>query len=175
MVGRTSAGDPRGVSPVIGTVLLVAVVVTLAATVGVYAFGLTDQHSETAPQVAITTTYDERTAGDGQTLTVEFHTGDTLAARNVSFVLTGATAVDESTGSEDGVELEDDVIGSQAGSEVAAGEEVVIDQSVIDHAFDSDEYLYLGDAELRLVWDPVPEEVDHSEVIWRWDTGSRPA
>ncbi|MEZ3116678.1 type IV pilin [Halobaculum sp. MBLA0147] len=44
--------DRRGVSPVIATVLLVAVVVVLAATLGGFALGIDEELSEPAPNVA---------------------------------------------------------------------------------------------------------------------------
>lgn len=100
MVGREASGPDRAVGPVVGVVLIVAITVVLASTAGYYLVGLSGGSERAAPQVAITTGYDERTSGDGQSLTVTFESGDALDASAVSFVLQGAVAVDHSTGDE---------------------------------------------------------------------------
>jgi len=45
--------DERGVSPVIGVILMVAITVILAAVIGTFVLGLGDQVSQTAPQATI--------------------------------------------------------------------------------------------------------------------------
>ena len=44
--------EDRGVSPVIGVILMVAITVILAAVIGAFVLGLGDQASETAPQAS---------------------------------------------------------------------------------------------------------------------------
>ena len=45
--------EDRGVSPVIGVILMVAITVILAAVIGAFVLGLGDQASESAPQASI--------------------------------------------------------------------------------------------------------------------------
>lgn len=168
MMSRCGRGADRGASPVIGVVLIVAITVVLATTAGYLVFGFSEDTEEPAPQAAITTTYDERTSGDGQSLTIEFESGDTLAEENVKFVLQDAVAVDHSSGSETPTEMDGDQLQSQMGSAVVAGEEMTIDASSTTVDTTNDEYLDLSDATVRLVWDPASTDVQQSETIWRW-------
>lgn len=47
-------GDDRGVSPVIGVILMVAITVILAAVIATFVLGLGDSLSNTAPQASFT-------------------------------------------------------------------------------------------------------------------------
>lgn len=165
MMGSYGRGVGRGVSPVIGVVLIVAITVLLATTAGYLVFGFSEDTKEAAPQVAVTTTYDQRTSGDGQSLTIEFESGDTLEEKDVEFVLQNAVAVDPS-GSDSPAEISGTPIQSQAGSRVLAGDEIVIDATTTTTG--GGEYLDLSDATVRLVWDPASADVQQSETIWRW-------
>jgi flagellin-like protein len=51
--GDILSGDERGVSPVIGVILMVAIVVILAALVGALVFGIGGSPSPTAPQISV--------------------------------------------------------------------------------------------------------------------------
>ncbi|MFP4626005.1 MAG: type IV pilin [Natronomonas sp.] len=51
------SGDERGVSPVIGVILMVAITVILAAVIGSFVIGLGDQVQETAPNAQFTFDY----------------------------------------------------------------------------------------------------------------------
>lgn len=64
--------DNRGVSPVIGVILMVAITVILAAVVSVFVLGIGDTVSETTPQASFTFDFDE----ENETVTVT-HTGGT--------------------------------------------------------------------------------------------------
>ncbi|MFC7226953.1 type IV pilin [Salinirubellus salinus] len=66
--GQSADADRRGVSPVIGVILMVAVAVVLGSIVAVYAFDLTDLTGEPAPTVTFSEQYEE---GEGVTITVE--------------------------------------------------------------------------------------------------------
>lgn len=70
--------DDRAVSPVIGVVLVVAVTVILASTVGAFAFGYTDITGGTAPQADFTFDWDQ----NERTLTIEHAAGDGFTAEN---------------------------------------------------------------------------------------------
>lgn len=50
---RSESDDARGVSEVIDTVILVAIVVILASIAGVFALGLSDAVTEDTPQASI--------------------------------------------------------------------------------------------------------------------------
>lgn len=165
MVCRSGDGTGRGESSVISVVLLIATVVGVTGTMGVYAFAMTDDTGTIAPQVAFTTTYDDRTSGDGQSLTVEFKSGETLDARNVSFVLQGAVAVDPS-GSDSPAEISGDPIQTQTGSALSAADEVTIDATTTTVA--AGERLDLSEATVRLVWNPESPEIEQTEIIWEW-------
>lgn len=73
-------GD-RAVSPVIGVILMVAIVVILAAVVGTFALSTFDAESTPTPAVVFTYEYDE-TANE---LTVRKESGDTFESANVEF------------------------------------------------------------------------------------------
>lgn len=75
-----SRGD-RAVSPVIGVILMVAIVVILAAVVGTFALSTFDAESTPTPAVVFTYEYDE-TANE---LTVRKESGDTFESANVEF------------------------------------------------------------------------------------------
>lgn len=65
MHSRNCTADTRGVSPVIGVVLLVGITVVLAGTVGAFAFGFDDKTSQgQVPTVAFQTDYDTGTSDE---------------------------------------------------------------------------------------------------------------
>jgi flagellin-like protein len=117
--------DDKGVSPVIGVILMVAVTVVLAAVIGSFVFGLGDGLNQPAPSTQIEFDYD---AANGD-LAVIHDGGDTLTAAN-----TGDLSVNADSGT---VEFNnDDVDASYAGSpttgpatldgSVGAGDTIVV-------------------------------------------------
>ena len=74
----------RGVSPVIGVVMMVAITVILAAVVGTYVVGLGDSLTETAPQASFTV---DSTTGD--TITIVKTGGDTLDTTQLAVSIGG--------------------------------------------------------------------------------------
>ena len=70
--------EDRGVSPVIGVILMVAITVILAAVIGAFVLGLGDQASSSAPQAQFSFSYDstinEGSADSTSTITVS-HSG----------------------------------------------------------------------------------------------------
>jgi flagellin-like protein len=157
-------GD-RAVSPVIGVVLLVAIVVILAATVSVYALQFGDQTQEEAPSVAITAQYSEQTTPAGEYFNITVQSGDRIETRQLSLQLQGA--VDSSTG--DSVEVDEgaDPLGTQAGTVLSAGDTVSIGANQV--TLSPGGHLDLSDAELLLVWNPGEPEREESAIIWRWE------
>ena len=67
--------NDRGVSPVIGVILMVAITVILAAVIGTFVLGLGQDVSQTAPQASITFQNDTDVAGN---ITIAHEGGDTL-------------------------------------------------------------------------------------------------
>ena len=81
---RESHPDDRAVSPVIGVILMVAIVVILAAVIGFFVLGLGSEQNS-APQASFSF------SSGGSTTTITHDGGDTLQAANVQIV--GATVV----------------------------------------------------------------------------------
>jgi len=67
--------EDRGVSPVIGVILMVAITVILAAVIGAFVLGLGDQASNTAPQASFSFDYDDSSDGN---VTVTHEGGDRI-------------------------------------------------------------------------------------------------
>jgi flagellin-like protein len=87
--------DDRGVSPVIGVILMVAITVILAAVIAAFVLGLGDTNS-TAPNVNFDFDYDE---ANGE-LDITVTGGDSFDAERISFNTDGnATATPDFSGS----------------------------------------------------------------------------
>jgi flagellin-like protein len=86
--GEFRSAARRGVSPVIGVVLLVAIVVALAAVVGVMATSFEDSLQEPAPTAQFDTDYDPAGAGNGGIayVNLSFDTGETMDGDRVYIV-----------------------------------------------------------------------------------------
>lgn len=160
-------GSERGVSPVIGVVLIVAIVVVLAATVGAYLVALTDEQPPQAPQTAIVADYSERTTGNGEYLNLSFESGDTLDRAKLSLALSGAR---NSAGN--AAPLTGDPLGTQAPTSITSGVELSIHAGHFNKV-SSGEHLDLSEATLRLVWDPKPSTESRTYVVYRWPDPSR--
>lgn len=61
-------GDDRGVSPVIGVILMVAITVILAAVIGTFVLGLGDSLGNSAPQASFQCNGDNLVHGGGDEL-----------------------------------------------------------------------------------------------------------
>lgn len=73
-MGMLSRGPDRGVAPIVSTVLLVAVVVVIGATVAVFALGLGESTSATPPKAALDTV----SQADNGTVLVRHQAGETI-------------------------------------------------------------------------------------------------
>jgi flagellin-like protein len=80
--------DDKGVSPVIGVILMVAVTVVLAAVIGSFVFGLGDGLNQPAPSTQIEFDYD----ASNEKLTVIHDGGETLTASNAGEIIVDGTA-----------------------------------------------------------------------------------
>jgi len=83
----------RGVSPVIGVILMVAITVILAAVIGAFVLGLGDQVSNNAPQASFSFDFDS----DNNNVTVTHNGGDNIesSALNVTNSSGGSVAFTE--------------------------------------------------------------------------------
>jgi flagellin-like protein len=157
----------RGVSPVIGVVILIGITAILAASIGVFALGFNEQRPTQAPQVAIVADYSERTTGNGEYLNLSFKSGETVYRDNLSVVVSGAKSSDGSDAT-----LDTDPVRSQASTRITSGTQITIHQGQFT-GIGSGEHLDLGDATLRLVWDPADEPESETYVIYRWPDPSQ--
>jgi flagellin-like protein len=86
---KTSMNSARGVSSVIGVVLMVAVAVILAAAVGTFALGFTNAIQEPAPQVANADAklIADISGGGDQKVRITHRGGDTVNVSNLEIVV----------------------------------------------------------------------------------------
>lgn len=145
MVPSIAFDRTRGISPVVGVVLLVAIVVILASTVGVFVLGLAEEKQTVTPTVVLSAEYDDAGPNDALTLTAE--SGDVVPASALELRIDGA-----------GATFDDDLSG-HVGTRLRAGDSVTVDASTT-----SASSLDLGDATVRLVW----EDGGTSDVLWTW-------
>lgn len=155
----------RGVSPVVGVVLVVAVVVVLAATVGAYALDFGDRQPLQPPRTAIVADYGDRTTGNGEYLNLTVESGETLHRENLSIAVTGARDADG-----DAVSLATGPVAAQAPTRVVSGFTLVLHAG---HFGSVDGHLDLSDATVRLVWEPNVAAETNAYVVYRWPDPSR--
>lgn len=86
-LGGEESADERGVSPVIGVILMVAITVILAAVIGSFVIGLGDQVQETAPNAQFTFDYDE--GNNGGTVVVTHDGGQQIDTSEDSLTIVG--------------------------------------------------------------------------------------
>ncbi|GGN98489.1 type IV pilin [Haloarcula pellucida] len=162
-------GKSRGVSPVIGVVLVVAIVVVLAATVGAYLVAFSDEQPTRAPQTAVVADYSERTTGNGQYLNLSFESGETLTRDRLSLAFSGARDSDGNA-----APLTGDPLGTQAPTTIGSGVEISIHADHFDEVdTGAGEHLDLNEAAVRLIWDPKPSTESETYVVYRWPDPSR--
>lgn len=89
LLRNNDEGD-RAVSPVIGVILMVAITVILAAVVGTFVLGLSDQVNETAPQASFSFEGE-----GGQTVTIT-HDGGDVIQDDLTVKYTNSTGTDQS-------------------------------------------------------------------------------
>lgn len=157
------AGDQRGVSEVIGTVLLVAIVVILVGAVGVYMTGFSSQINEPAPSFVATTQIDTSMTANGQSLTLTHESGDVIETTGVSVDVSGASYVNTSTGTSGDATYTGTIIEDQAGSEFKADREIVLDRRAFVDSSGSD---LTGTTQLDLDGATV-------RIFWKSDDGTR--
>ena len=91
--------EDRGVSPVIGVILMVAITVILAAVIGAFVLGLGDQASQSAPQASIGFSFE----GDTN-VTLTHDGGDSIDNSTIQVLVGGDSVYNDSQVNEDNVE-----------------------------------------------------------------------
>jgi flagellin-like protein len=111
--------DDSAVSPVIGVILMVAITVILAAVIASFVLGLGDQTDDVSPNIQFDAEYDiNASGGNDNTTTISIGTADSDANPDNIYLRGDITANGSSDGS-----------WAAAGSEIAAGESVVINET----------------------------------------------
>jgi flagellin-like protein len=156
--------NERGVSPVIGVILMVAITVILAAVIGTFVLGLGSQNQEPEPNIAGTeTVYDDTGASD--VLTISHQSGDNVDVEYLSLIVDGAR-----DGSGNAVDYTGDVFQTDLpGSEFRSGTEITVDSSDFSGASNLD----LSDAEVQIVWNDPDPDVDQSAIIYQCGVNTR--
>jgi flagellin-like protein len=146
----------RGMTPVVGIVLLVAVTLLLAATVAAFALGIQDdQRSDRVPTVAIDFEYNTN-GGTNDTLTVVHKSGQAVDTSRIDVVIGGAKC---GGGSPDGRYSASDWT---ADTRLTAGGTFTIDGSMACSSGDLD----LSGASVQVVWNP--KNGGSSTTLRRW-------
>ena len=175
MLDQFRVDDERGVSPVIGVILMVAITVILAAVIAAFVLGIGDT-DEPAP----TTQFDVDASGELNLDTVEFssQTGDTFDLDDVILDIEALDGTDLDTTGEDGTIVDvaedadadgleglininvdgDDLGDNPEDTELAPGNDLVF-------VFDEDDEV--EEVEIEFVWAPAGEREDVfvSEVL----------
>jgi flagellin-like protein len=150
--------EDDAVSPVIGVILMVAITVILAAVIASFVLGLGDQAQQTTPQASFAWDYDA--SGGNNVVTITHDGGDSIQANELYVRGTadsGGPSVDTkfsniTTG------------GTSIGSEMTAGQRVVINGSNSDGAGND-----IGSGyDLRVIYET--QEGDNSATLAQ-DTG----
>ncbi|MGB9987338.1 type IV pilin [Salarchaeum japonicum] len=91
------SSSPRAVSPVIGNILLVAIVVILAATISMFALGVTDELTQPSPTVGHASAELVMQDGyEGGTVRIRHIAGDTLSASDLEIAVNAQDACGKS-------------------------------------------------------------------------------
>lgn len=153
MVGiRADEREDRGVSPVIGMILMVAITVVLAAVVGASVLGVQEKQS-IEPQAHWDETENRTASGQIDDVTIEHTAGEPVPTDEVK-ILVGD---EELTGPSDSAPN----VASHSwpsGDEATAGDEFHVD-------FDSG---VSEGTEVWIVWEPNDPEVDDSTVLYKY-------
>ena len=152
-----SRGDQRGVSPVIGVILMVAITVLLAATAASLFLGIQDDTlRQKSPTVVLDHKYDADGSSDRLKIT---HTGgDELETNSLNVVVSNA----ECGGAHNPNQRYTLGALGYSESEVTAGASFSMSDS---HCAGTD--LDLSEATVSVVW--LGQHGSKSNTLWRWD------
>ena len=147
--------NERGVSPVIGVILMIAITVLLAATAASMFLGFQEELGTGAPTVSIE--HDFSVEEGSHVLDVRHTGGDTLSRESVRIVLHGA----DCAGSLRGTRFTPAGLGASE-TEIAAGWSVELSKANVCASGRLD----LSEATVEVIW--VGSEGETSQRLWRW-------
>jgi flagellin-like protein len=147
----------RGLTPVVGIVLLVAITLLLAATVAAFAFGLEDETVRTTvPTTAVDFEYD-KVAGGNDELTIVHKSGDGIEAAALRIDIEGATC--------SGGSPNDQFAAGDLGftGTFTSGDTITVDGTTVPPCSGSD--IDLHGATVRVVW---TGETGSTAILQSW-------
>jgi flagellin-like protein len=147
--------NERGVSEVIGVVLMVSITVLLAATAASMFLGFQGELGDGSPTMAVN--YDFDIEDGSHVLWVGHAGGDTIPADTIRIVVNGA----ECGGPQRGTRFTSAGLGVPV-SEIAAGWRVELSGKTVCESGDLD----LSGANVALVW--LSSGGDSSQTLWQW-------
>lgn len=136
------AASGRGLTPVVGIILLVAITILLAASVAAFAFGFDESSPGQVPTVALSMEYEER-AGTDDTLRLVHQSGQAVATERIAIAIDGAACVGGGTpdGRYDAA--------TWHGGQLSAGQALLVDGTT---AVCTGGDLDLSSATVRVIW-----------------------
>jgi flagellin-like protein len=160
----------RGVSEVVGVVLLIGITALLVGGVGVYLFQYGGGLEEPGPSFSAATTYNDSAVGDGQTLRITHESGDPVPTGEV-----GLRIQDAATESGTPVEYGGDALDRQVGESFTSSETLVLNRTAFTtstgNPVTGSQHLDLGEAAVRIVW--TSEDGTRSEILYEWSGPDR--
>lgn len=150
----------RGISPVIGIILMVAVTVILAGTVAVFFMGFGDEAEEMKTPSA-TFSFDYEMAGGGHELGVKHASGDPLEPARTHLVVNDARCTDPS-GSAANPDGRYSFVSLGTSGELTAGDRVTLDKNNLCGSGDT---LFLDEAVVSVVWQQESRSTEF--LAWR--------
>jgi flagellin-like protein len=155
MIDAIASDDERGVSPVIGVILMVAITVLLAATAGTLFLSFQNENQSANPSVAFE--FDYEVTGSGDQLAIQHVSGDTVEAGNLEIVISGAGPSDANGR----YEFQQFSAFGGPESSISAGTSLLISKSELGASSSLD----LSEATVRLVWS---DGGDSSTTLQEW-------
>ena len=119
------SGEDRAVSPVIGVILMVAITVILAAVIGTFVLGLTDEVNQTAPTASFTV---DGVDADQDNVTVRHEGGDTIEADETTFIIENGSDSDRYAASENDeqpIDTTNEIVFNQTDGELVIEDTVI--------------------------------------------------
>lgn len=151
--------DERGVTPVIGIILLVAITVLLAATASALFLNFQDETDDSQPNTAFDIEYDA--SGSSDALVIKHASGDTIDADDLKIVISDASP----NAANGQYRFDQDFPAFGAGSSVSAGKSLLVSNTLLPSVSGSDDLDFSG-ATVRIVW--TADSGDSSSTLLTW-------
>ncbi|WP_435098458.1 type IV pilin [Halarchaeum sp. P4] len=145
------SGDDRGVSPVIGVILMVAITVILAAVIGTFVLGLGSQVGNQAPQATFGYEYENfSNQNTNDTISITQQGSNSPIQTSAVTVSVGGTSYWNDSGSMDSNVTASGSWNSTA--ELSAGDTLVLSESVSDWTNTTGDGPFTNGETVRVVW-----------------------